>query len=306
MRFQHTIWRWVRPLLLAMAAGIGVLGVWWFFVATWRGQMMDNQAYVGAEFGSNRVTPTFESILENVSVTAIAAVMLAVALTALVRRRWLLALEAAAVVACSNVTTRALKYHLLHRPGLVDYWGMTDNTYPSGHTTAAGSAMVAALLVAPRGLRSVVAVLGAGVMMVFGYGTVAARWHRPSDVVGAYLVCFAWAFFALFIAALRQQLMARHQDELPERPRPSRLVPALMVLAGLAALGVAAACGWAVRGTVDDFTEPWLLEQAVTSHPHLLVAYLGGSAGLCGVAMAGMGILLRLVHLHDQRSGRPL
>ncbi|MGO4956637.1 phosphatase PAP2 family protein [Luteococcus sp. Sow4_B9] len=305
MSTQYSAWRWLRPLLLCGASAAAVLGVWYVFVLTRRGQVLDTLAYIGAEFGSDRVTPTFEQILEVVSVSAIALVMVAVGLTALLRRRWFLALEATAVVAGANLATQVLKYKVLYRPPLVNYQGLTSNTYPSGHTTAAASAMVAALLVAPRGLSSVIAVVGSGVMVVFGYGTLAARWHRPSDVVGAYLVCFTLAFGAIFLAALRQAVMARRQPLPPERPVPSRLVPGLMVAAGAVALGVAAACGWLSRSTTADFSDPYQLESTVAQHTHLIVAYLGAAAGVCGVAVAGMGVLLRLVQLHELRSGRP-
>ncbi|ROR54989.1 PAP2 superfamily protein [Luteococcus japonicus] len=289
-------WRWVRPLLLALASGVATLGVWRFFVVTTRGQLLDSIAYLGAAIGQSHVADRLQRVLETVSVGAIALVMLLVALVAVLRRRWMLALEAAALVAAANLSTRVLKYHLLYRPLLVDWEGLHHNSYPSGHTTAAGSAMVAAVLVAPRSLRAPVAMLGALVMMLFGYGTLAAQWHRPSDVVGAYLVCFAWAFGALAVGALRQRVLASRtwgDSPRPEADRPSRAVPGLMVLLGCIATGVAAVCGWATWQVDDVFT---------TVFSEQLIAYLGGAAGLCGVAMAGMGVLLRLVQLHDARA----
>lgn len=293
-------WRWLRPLLLALASGVATLGVWRFFVATRRGQLLDSIAYLSATIGQTHVAGRLERVLETVSVGAIALVMLGVALVAVLRRRWMLALEAAAVVACANLCTRALKYHILYRPLLVEWEGLHHNSYPSGHTTAAGSAMVAAVLVAPRSLRAPVAFAGAVVMMLFGYGTIAAQWHRPSDVVGAYLVCFAWAFGALALGALRQRVLAgRRWGDAPraEADRPSRLVPGLMVLLGGFALVIAGICGWATWQVDDVYT---------TVFAERLLAYLGGSAGACGVAMTGMGVLLRLVQLHDARAAQAL
>lgn len=281
--------RWVRPLLMAVASGVATLGCWAFFVDTEQGQRIDTLSYLGAQIGTERLTPTFESILEVVSVSGLALVMLAVALTALLRRRWLLALEAAVVVAAANISTRVLKYHLLDRPLLVDWEGLHNNTYPSGHSTAAASAMVAALLVAPRALRSLVAVVGATVMVVFGYGTLAAQWHRPSDVVGAFLVCFTWAFAALAVSGLRERLLFSRPPSPQLRPA-SRVVPTLMLLAGAFALAVAGLCAHRVWDITGIF---------VTTRAEQLTSYLGGAAGICGVAFAGMGLLLRGVQKTD-------
>lgn len=282
--------RWVRPLLLSSACGVAVLVVWWFFVLTLRGQLIDGLAYEGANIGAWRVTSQFERILQIVSVEGVALAMGAVALTAILRRRLGLAVEAAIVIAGANLSTRVLKFHLLWRPDLME-GPLTSNSYPSGHTTAAASAMVAALLVAPRRLRALIAALGAVVMLVFGYGTFVARWHRPSDVVGAYLVCFCWAIMALCVNGLRQWLVPGTVGrEAGTTVREPRATAALLVTLGAFALAVAAWCGlltWPV-GTVWQATR----QQS-------FIAYLGGSAGIAGVASCGMGILLHLVQRHD-------
>ncbi|GAA1391149.1 hypothetical protein GCM10009599_09240 [Luteococcus peritonei] len=267
-----------------------MIGVWWFFVHTHRGQILDTLSYQGGNIGSWRVSDHFETMLEVVSVQGVALTMVLVALTALLRRRFLLGLEAAVVVAGANLSTRVLKYHVLYRLNLVE-GPLMHNSYPSGHTTAAASAMVAALLVAPRALRSVVAVVGAGVMLAFGYGTFVAHWHRPSDVVGGYLVCLCWAIMALCVNGLRHWLVRRRSGEqAPSTSLARRTVPGLMVAAGTVGLAVAAACLWQSWPVSDPFT---------ATRQQYLVAMLGGAAGIAGVAFAGMGVLLRLVQLHD-------
>ena len=295
MSSHESPWRWVRPLLLSAASGVAVIGVWWFFVHTHRGQLLDTLSYEGGHIGAWRVSGQFQRILEVVSVQGVALTMALVALAALLRRRWLLALEAAAVVAGANLTTRILKYHVLWRLNLVE-GPLMHNSYPSGHTTAAASAMVAALLVAPRALRTLVALAGAVVMLVFGYGTFVAHWHRPSDVVGGYLVCLAWATMALCVNGLRHWLMRRRTGEVAPSPRSaSRLWPGLMMAAGLVGLAVAALC-LALSWPVEDVFQ--------ATRRQYLVAMLGGAAGIAGVAFSGMGVLLRLVQLHDVDRGR--
>src|SRR5262249_16624387 len=67
------------------------------------------------------------------------------------------------------------------------------NSFPSGHTTTAFAVGVAAALVAPPRWRRPVA---AGAFLygtAIGIATIAAGWHRPSDVAGALLVVTGWA-----------------------------------------------------------------------------------------------------------------
>ena len=94
------------------------------------------------------------------------------------------------MVLVAALTTEVLKFFILERPDLV-VSRIGDNSYPSGHTTIGMSIAMSALLVVPARLRMVTA-LGAGAVgAAFGVAVVAAGWHRPSDAVGAYLVCLA-------------------------------------------------------------------------------------------------------------------
>ena len=73
--------------------------------------------------------------------------------------------------------------------------------FPSGHATAAMAIALAAVIVAPRALRPLVATAGALFALLVGFLIVALGWHFPSDIVGGYLVATAWCLVAL--AALR-------------------------------------------------------------------------------------------------------
>lgn len=284
--------RWLRPLMLSAASGFAVIGVWWAFICTREGQALDTLGFSGAHIGSWLVSDRANTMLSKVSVGGVVVIMAVVALTAMLRRRWLLALESVVVVGGANLSTQVLKYHLLHRPALLDWGSLTNNSYPSGHTTVAASGVVAAVLVAPKRLRSAVAVVGTLLMLAFGWGTLAAHWHRPSDVIGGYLVCLCWAFMALCVGAARQRLLGRGRGELPDRRPVSRVVPSLLVVAGLAALALAGWCAW--QSLHVDVFDPTRRE--------LFIAYLGSSAGIGGVAAAGLGVLVRLVDLHDAGS----
>src|SRR5699024_6823600 len=101
--------------------------------------------------------------------------------------------------AAANLTTQMLKT-ALPRPdfanGVPDY---TGNSLPSGHATVATAAFVAGfLLVVPRG-RSPVALIGAIFSATVGVGTFLAGWHRPADMVAAYLGVGIWTVIGGFV-----------------------------------------------------------------------------------------------------------
>src|SRR5699024_6078410 len=99
----------------------------------------------------------------------------------------------------SNVTTQLLKV-LLVRPDLangVPYY--TGNSLPSGHVTFATATFAAVfLLVAPR-WRSFVALIGACFSATVGIATFLDGWHRPADIVAAYLVVGGWTLLSGFV-----------------------------------------------------------------------------------------------------------
>ena len=109
-----------------------------------------------------------------------------IVLVALLRRRPRVALAVVAVLLCANLTTELLKPLLSPRllPGL----SHPVKSWPSGHATAAMSLALCAVLVAPRRLRPIVAVAGAGFAVAVSYSILTLEWHWPSDVLGGFLV----------------------------------------------------------------------------------------------------------------------
>src|SRR5690606_1158915 len=94
----------------------GVWLVWKVFVTTAEGQRVDQAAMDGAQFGRTRLWQIAEPVLEIVSVPALAIVVVAAMSIAVLRRRWMLALQIAALVIGANLTTQGLKYLVLDRP----------------------------------------------------------------------------------------------------------------------------------------------------------------------------------------------
>jgi membrane-associated phospholipid phosphatase len=163
---------------------------------------------------------------------------------ALARRRPWRALAVAALLAVTGASTQILK-HLLAHPRL-EHWlpeQVASNSWPSGHSTAAMTLALCAVIVAPPVLQAAAAVLGGAFAVSVGYAVLVLGWHYPSDVLGGFLVAGLWT--SLAVAAL-------HRVEAPETARR----PAWEPLAGLAVgAAVVAAVVLGVRGdTVALYT----------------------------------------------------
>src|SRR3954451_23171557 len=133
-----------------------------------------------------------------------AAMAAAILVVALLTRGIRHAVAAGVLLAGANVSSQVLKPLLAHPRG-VEGWHhlhqLHAQAFPSGHTTAAMSLALAAVLVAPHALRPLVAAItGAGVLVV-SISLLVLNWHWPSDVVGGQLLATTWCCVAL--AALR-------------------------------------------------------------------------------------------------------
>jgi membrane-associated phospholipid phosphatase len=142
----------------------------------------------------------------------------------------------AVLLVATGVSTQAVK-HLLAQPRF-EAWleahqvGMAS--WPSGHSTAAMTLALCAVLVAPAALRPLVAVVGGAFAAGVGYAVLVLAWHFPSDVLGGFLMAGTWT--ALAVAALRV-LEPRRE---PAGPEPRGFDPGLgLAVAGAAALAAA-------------------------------------------------------------------
>jgi membrane-associated phospholipid phosphatase len=121
----------------------------------------------------------------------------AIVAVALARRRPRVALAAAAVMTLAPLTAETLKPLLAHPHYHVDGTWVGAASWPSGHSTAALSLVLGAVLVSPRRLRPFVAAAGAAFAVVVGLFLLVLAWHMPSDVVGGYLVASTWTAIAV-------------------------------------------------------------------------------------------------------------
>ena len=205
---------------LALAAAFVVVA--FFFVATRAGQIIDQSAYNGASLGQRTVEPLTLILLDALPIAGIAiAVILAIIVTVFRRNVRVLVVALSAAI-FANVVTQVVKNLLLERPDL-GVAGYAGNSLPSGHTTLAASAALVVFLVSGPRFRPIVGTLGALFTTAVGVSTLAAQWHRPSDVISALLLV---AFFGCFAGLAL--LPARFTMEVPQRDLWSR---ALLLLA---------------------------------------------------------------------------
>lgn len=190
---------------------------------------------------------------------------LALVAVALLRGRVARAVAVVALLVVTGLTTQALKASLGHaRAG--ELFGVELGSWPSGHSTAAMTLALCAVIVAPRALRGVVAVAGAAFALAVGVGVLVMEWHLPTDVAGGYLVAMGWALVA--VAALRRL----------ERPAPAAAPGtsrrwgwvAVAAVAGVAAASVPA-------GSVAAFAADHTWAAATTAGLSILAAALAAT-----------------------------
>ena len=275
---------WLVLLALGHVAALAV--VWWIFVRTPQGQVLDATALLGTSIGRERVSALVATLLDAVSVVSLIAATVAIGFVALARRRFLLAVVATVLIAGANLTTQVLKRGMIDRPdvGIEGTNIGAPNSLPSGHMTVAASIVVAAVLVLPPRLRGLAALFGAAYAAVTGIATLSAGWHRPSDAIAALLVVGAWAAAAgwLLIVAQRRDAATEPTDGHPQVVAVMALLGAGLLVLALLALGVT---------DQGSLTPPGEL-----SRTRLFAAYAGGAAGVAGATCIVIAVVLATVH----------
>ena len=136
----------------------------------------------------------------------------------------------------------------------------------------------------PPAARGAASVIGATYAAVVGIATLSSGWHRPSDVIAAYLIAGGWAAFAGLVLVLAQ----RSSAEVASADRAGWSLAA--TFAGGAVLTVA---GLAVLLFVfERMTTP---VEAMGSEL-LRVGYLGSAVTIAGAAYLMMAVVLVSVH----------
>jgi membrane-associated phospholipid phosphatase len=265
------------PALVGLLSAAIAAAVYVAFVRTSLGQAVDENAMRGAQVSHPRIIEVLSRTLDGTSLVSLALISLVAAGIALLRKRVDLAVGAGVLVLGANLTTQALKLHLV-RPGLE---APGPNSLPSGHTTAAVSVAFALVLVLPYAMRAAVALAGAAYVTVIAVATVWAHWHRPSDTVAALLVVLAWGGLVVAVVRARRSLTR-------QRPRTGRTASRLATMPLTLVGTITGAIGLIGLAAVA------LSERILPDLVSPMAAFIAGSAGIAATAAATFLIWVRL------------
>jgi membrane-associated phospholipid phosphatase len=272
-------------LALLVVGYVVVFGlVYLLTVHTVTGRRLADSSLRGAIAVRPLLSGTVQQILDVVSVASLLGAVAVVAVIALVRLARLEGLVAIGILVGANVSTWLLKNVLLTRPDLdlSEVAPATLNSLPSGHATAAFSAVAALLFVTTRRWRDVTATVGAGYAALTGVATMLAGWHRAADSVAAFLVVGAWAGIG---AAVLVVAGTPTRDRTRPEPRPRPEFWLIRTALAALALGAALAVGLVLASLAPG--------NAVGSAVAFLAGCLfvvGGAAGVTVGALEGLRI----------------
>lgn len=301
-----------RPLLSLLTAALctaAVVGLARGAVGTASGQRLDQLILSGAKAHEGPLSQYAELAVQSVSVPVIAVLLALAAVLVLLRRRLRLLIPLTVLVIGANLTTQVIKHLLVTRQALGPGIDITPNSFPSGHTTLAATAMIALVLAGGRA-RVVLAPVGALWTLAAGLGTLVVGWHRPSDVIGAIAVAAAWTFLILAADGLHTRHRRARAAAQPGRgrrrrgidaagpPRPARhgagtaVMAAVLGLAGLVGLGIGALGLLALPRPLDLHDVPQQLAAFRAT-----AALIGGGTG----AWMSLVLVLRTPISHRRR-----
>lgn len=285
---------YVRRFSAAILAALLLAACYLVFVCTRAGQATDTLAMFALSDLNRSFAPWDQALLREWYLFILIPLLAAAVIVALVRRRFALGARMLVMVVAATVTTQVLKHWVLSRPALGITYYMT-NSFPSGHTTTAGAAAVALVMVAADRWREVATYLSALVLWLVALAVIVARWHRPSDVFAA--ICVV-SVFALLLSPL--ELGGERGQRSLRRGRIFTFLAAFIALVGIVMVSY---CYWQLAAGSTYFSAGNASDdlRLLASSRHLLALLLAGGtvlalAGACWifvfeVARAGMRTL---------------
>jgi membrane-associated phospholipid phosphatase len=223
--------------VVAVLAAVGVIAFYVFFIRTALGREIDELAYEGRSVVRPKATQATDRLLRTISNASLAFIGSAYVVVCLARHRVRLAAAVVVAIGGSVVSSEVLK-KLLYRPATEPPSSIPFNSYPSGHATVGMALALGFVLVVAHHWRWLASIVAAVVATAFGTGVLTTGWHRPSDALGAFLVCLAWfsAVCAVLVAWRGRGDPERlHADVVEERASPAvTAAVAVLVLAALA------------------------------------------------------------------------
>ncbi len=141
-------------------------------------------------------------------------------------------------------------------------------SWPSGHSTAAMTMALCAVIVAPPRLRPTVAAVGGAFAVAVAYAILTLGWHFPSDVFGGYLVAATYVLLAVSAIAFSERRWPSRRGA-EAGSRPVDVVPAF----GVALVGVGVIAGVALA-------RPHALIDYATAH----TTFVAGALAIAALA----------------------
>jgi membrane-associated phospholipid phosphatase len=223
-----------RLAVLGILSALLVAAAWLGTTQSVIGQQIADMILYGRVASDPAVVGAATDALTTVSLAFVATAALGLLGLALARGGFGLAAAVFVLLAGANLTTQGLKL-LLERPDLLAGAAYaTGNSFPSGHVAIVSSLALASVLVVPRGVRTVVAVIGAALVATVGVSTMIAGWHRLADVEGAIFISLAWASFVAAILVSARGWMPRRTWGRGLGGSPMRIAGTVGVLAVIA------------------------------------------------------------------------
>jgi membrane-associated phospholipid phosphatase len=259
---------------------------WASTTQTLTGQQLGDTILYGRATADLAVLEAANETLALVGLASAAVAALGLTALAFLRGGLGSAVATAGMIGGANVTSLVLKA-ALPRPDLLGNVAYAaGNSFPSGTVTLVASIMLAAILVAPRRLRTATAFAASAVTAAVGVSTIVAGWHRLGDVAGAVLIALAWACLLTALLVLARGWMPRRTWG---RGSGGRMA-ALASLGGAAAIVVGAA-GIAVVALDRPYLSEVIADQAAQPGP--FVAALSIAAGISFIACVGYVVAMR-------------
>lgn len=277
LRLPPTWW----PAILATAYAVAFVLVYVVSVRTEQGRLVSDAALRGAIASGSPIRDTVDSVLDVVSVGSLLGAVAVVAVIALLRLDRVRGLTAIGLLVVANLASRLLKSYLLERPdlGLDEISPATLNSLPSGHATAAFSAVTALLVVLPAVWRPATALAGGGFATVIALATMFAGWHRTADAMASFLLVGVFTMIALSVVAAFAE------------PRHTAVHVGLrwwLLLSGASlALGAALGAGLSTLAPVRD---------SLMGH---LLAFLSAGLLIIGTVLAVLAGILWALHVTE-------
>ena len=274
-----------RTALIGVACCLALLGLVWlaaFHIGFFRHADQSIYLQFGGLQSHRAVAGVTGRIVGLFNPNPYVYLVLVALVVALLRGRPRVVLAVGAIVLGANVTTEVLK-HLAAapRPASLFSGGVSPVppvSWPSGHSTAAMSLVLASVLAAPARLRPVVAALGASLAIAVGYSVLATGMHYPSDVLGGFLIAAAWALAIVgALVALEHRRPSRRSRSGPISLRAALGAPGAVLGSAL------------VLGVILAISRP----QDVVNYARAHEAFVLGAAGIAALSLTlSTGVLL--------------